>query len=113
MSKAGIMVKESTTPGSQYASVAATASHGVQMQYNFTHSAAGSAGTVSAASPQWLRPTRSGDTLTGYESGLPSTVQVGLFVASPMAQLVKGADNVRFVPTQAEATFDSLGLPGQ
>ena len=54
--------------------------------------------TVSAASPRWLRLTRSGDTLTGYESadgthwtevgtarlaGLPATVQVGLFVASP------------------------------
>jgi ABC-type transport system involved in multi-copper enzyme maturation permease subunit/regulation of enolase protein 1 (concanavalin A-like superfamily) len=126
--KAGIMVKDSTTPGSRYASVVATASHGVQMQDNFTRSVAGSPGAVSAASPQWLRLSRSGDTLTGYESadgsqwteigavslpGLPSTVQAGLLVASPMAQEVLGTDNVRFIPTQAAAEFDNLGLQGQ
>lgn len=126
--KAGIIVKESVTPGSPYTSVIATASHGVQMQYNFTHSVAGSPGTVSAASPQWLRLSRSGDTLTGYESadgsswtqvgtvtlaGLPSTVQAGLFVASPMAQLARGTDSVTLIPTQAKATFDNLGLHGQ
>ncbi len=72
--------------------------HGVRMQYDFTHDIAGPAGPVSAASPQWLRLTRSGNTLTGYDSadgrhwttvgtadlaGLPATVQAGLFVASP------------------------------
>jgi ABC-type transport system involved in multi-copper enzyme maturation permease subunit len=126
--KAGIIVKESTTPGSQYAAVMATASRGVQMQYNFTHAAAGSPGTVSSASPWWLRLSRSGDTLTGYDSangsswteigtanlsGLPSTVQAGLFVASPIAQVVRGTDNVTYIPTQADATFDDLGLQGQ
>jgi hypothetical protein len=126
--KAGIIVKESTTPGSQYAAVMATASHGVQMQYNFTHSVAGSPGAVSAASPQWLRLIRSGDALTGYDSadgsrwteigsvnlpGLPSAVQAGLFVASPMAQVASGTNDVTYIPTQAEATFDDLGLHGQ
>jgi hypothetical protein len=126
--KAGIIVKDSTTPGSQYAAVMATASHGVQMQYNFTHSVLGSSGTVSSASPWWLRLSRSSDTITGYDSangsswteigtvnlsGLPSTVQVGLFVASPMAQVVNGTDNITYVPTQANGTFDDLGLQGQ
>jgi hypothetical protein len=126
--KAGVIVKESATPGSQYAAVMATASHGVQMQYNFTRSVAGSPGTVSAASQRWLRLTRSGDTLTGYDSadgsrwteigtvdlsGLPSTVQAGLFVASPMAQVAEGTDNVTYIPTQADATFDDVGLQGQ
>lgn len=126
--KAGIIVKESTMPGSQYVAVMATASRGVQMQYNFTHSVAGSPGTVSAASPRWLRLSRSGDTLTGYDSadgsnwteigtvnlsGLPSTVQAGMFVASPIAQVAEGIDNVTYIPTQAGATFDDVGLQGQ
>ena len=126
--KAGIIVKESTTPGSQYAAVMATASHGAQLQYNFTHSVAGSPGAVSAASPRWLRLSRSGDTLTAYDSaggstwtqigsvdlpGLPSTVQAGLFVASPMAQVAEGTNDVTYTPTQAQATFDDLGLHGQ
>ena len=53
---------------------------------------------MSAASPRWLRLTRSGDTITGYDSadgthwdqvgaaslaGLPATVQAGLFATSP------------------------------
>ena len=126
--KAGIIVKEGTTPGSQYAAVMATASDGVQMQYNFTHSVAGSPGIVSATSPRWLRLSRSGDTLTGYDSangsswteigtvnlsGLPSTVQAGMFVASPIAQVAEGTNNATYIPTQAEATFDDVGLHGQ
>ena len=75
-----------------------TGGHGVRMQYDYTGDVPGVAGTVSAASPRWLRLTRSGDTLTGYDSadgahwtkvaavtlaGLPSTVQGGLFATSP------------------------------
>jgi regulation of enolase protein 1 (concanavalin A-like superfamily) len=72
------------------------------MQYDYTHDIAGLSGTPSAASPRWLRLTRSGDTVTGYDSadgahwtrigtatltGLPSTVQAGLFAASPQYPL--------------------------
>ncbi len=75
-----------------------TGHHGVRMQYDYTGDVAGPAGTVSAAAPRWLRLTRSGDKLTGYESadgthwhtvgmarlaGLHATVQAGLFAASP------------------------------
>ena len=96
--KAGVIVKAGTRPGSAYAAVIATAGHGVRMQYDFTHDTAGLSGAVSAASPRWLRLTRSGDMITGYDSadgrhwtkigtanlaGLPSTVQAGLFVTSP------------------------------
>ena len=96
--KAGIIIKAGTRPGSAYAAVMATAAHGVRMQYDYTHDMAGLPGTVSAASPRWLRLTRSGDTITGYDSadgrhwaeigtaslaGRPSTVQAGLFVTSP------------------------------
>jgi hypothetical protein len=66
--KAGIMIKASTTAGSAYAAVMVTPGHGVRMQWNFTHDVAGLPGTPSASSPRWLRLTRSGDTVTGYDS---------------------------------------------
>ncbi|AWS44121.1 ABC transporter permease subunit [Streptosporangium sp. 'caverna'] len=129
--KAGVIVKDGTRQGSAYAAMMVTGSHGVRMQHNFTEDTAGRPGGVSAASPRWLRLTRSDDTLTGYESadgtrwtkvgtahlaGLPATVQIGLFVASPGDLTVKQADlggsieQMRF--TQATAVFDNVGLRG-
>ncbi len=82
-------------PGSAYAAMLVTGSHGVRMQYNYTGDLAGLPGQVSAAAPRWLRLVRAGDSITGYDSadgthwtkvgvvtlaGLPSVVQVGLFV---------------------------------
>ena len=96
--KAGIIITASTRPGSAYAAMMVTADHGVRLQDNYTNDTAGQPGAVSAASPRWLRLTRSGDTVTGYDSadgthwtqvgavplaGLPSTVQAGLFAALP------------------------------
>jgi ABC-type transport system involved in multi-copper enzyme maturation permease subunit len=96
--KAGLIIEPSTRQGSAYAAVMVTGRHGVRMQYNYTNDLAGLPGGVSAASPRWLRLTRSGDTLTGYQSpdgthwaeigtvtlaGLPVTVRAGVFVASP------------------------------
>lgn len=130
--KAGLIVKENTTQGSPYAAIMSTSTHGVRMQYDYTHDVAGSATTVSKAAPRWLRLTRSGDTLSGYESGdgshwtkvgaekltgLPPSVQVGLFVASPdysvtTAQQIIGS-STSGGPSQATATFDNLSLQGQ
>ncbi len=66
--KAGIIIKQSTHQGSAYAAMMVTGGHGVRMQYNFTGDTAGMPGAVSAAHPRWLRLTRSGDTITGYDS---------------------------------------------
>ncbi|HWF40702.1 MAG TPA: ABC transporter permease subunit [Acidothermaceae bacterium] len=128
--KAGLIVKANTTQGSPYAAVMATATHGVRMQYNFTKDIAGSARTVSKTSPQWLRLSRSGDTLTGYESadgqnwtklgvaklsGLPASVPVGLFVTSPdddvTTEEIVGT-STQGGPSLATATFDEVSLPG-
>jgi hypothetical protein len=129
-SKAGIIIKASTTPGSAYAAVMATPGHGVRMQWNFTGDTAGRPGAVSAASPRWLRLTRSGDTITGYDSadgshwskigtvtlaGLPSTVQAGLFVASPQyiaASQSFAGNNWAPLGTQATGGFDRVSLAG-
>jgi ABC-type transport system involved in multi-copper enzyme maturation permease subunit len=129
--KAGIIVKENTSQGSAYAAIMVTGAHGVRMQYNYTHDKAGLAGGVSAASPRWLRLTRSGDTLTGEESadgthwttvgtahlaGLPATVQAGLFAASPgysqITQQHFGGETGTGGPTHATAAFDQVRLQG-
>ncbi|HZV25227.1 MAG TPA: ABC transporter permease subunit [Acidothermaceae bacterium] len=128
--KAGLIVRASTTQGSPYAAVMATATHGVRMQYNYTKDIAGSVTTVSPTSPQWLRLSRSGDTLTGYESvdgqswtkigvatlsGLPASVPVGLFVASPdhdvTTEEVVGT-STQGGPSIATASFDDVSLQG-
>ena len=125
--KAGLIVTSSAKPGSAYAAVMLTGGHGVRMQYDFTHDTAGP--DVSAGAPRWLRLTRSGTTLTGYESadgrtwstvgsaqlaGMPRLVQGGLFVTSPQTApaqqaLVPGADGVA---TGAIATFGAPALEG-
>ena len=126
--KAGIILKDGTQPGSAYAAVMATPGHGVRMQYDFTHDIAGPA---SAASPKWLRLSRSGNKLTGYESadgrhwatvgtvslaGLPATAQAGLFVASPDydfdTQTFGGGDQGVTGPTQATAVFGHVSRQG-
>jgi ABC-type transport system involved in multi-copper enzyme maturation permease subunit len=119
--KAGILVTPSTNQGSAYAAVMATGSHGVRWQYDYTHDSPGLPGSMTDTSPRWLRLTRTGDTLTGYDStngitwtqigttrlaGLPTTVSVGLFVASP----VSFQDSNNGSPTLATATFDRVSI---
>jgi ABC-type transport system involved in multi-copper enzyme maturation permease subunit/regulation of enolase protein 1 (concanavalin A-like superfamily) len=130
-SKAGVIITASTRPGSAYAAMMVTGSHGVRMQYDYTHDMAGRPGAVSAAAPRWLRLTRSGDTITGYDSadgthwtqvgtarlaGLSSTVQAGLFATSPdhttvVSQSLGGGTNSGG-PTLATGVFDHASLPG-
>jgi ABC-type transport system involved in multi-copper enzyme maturation permease subunit len=127
--KAGVIIEPSTRQGSAYAAVMATGSHGVRMQYNYTHDLAGLQCRVSAASPRWLRLSRSGDTLTGYQSadgthwakfgtarlaGLPVTVQAGLFVASPGYVFVPSGFAAGFSAHLTRATvFDHVSLRGK
>ncbi|MFF3212698.1 hypothetical protein ACFYYB_18760 [Streptomyces sp. NPDC002886] len=132
--KAGIIVKDGLGPGSSYAALMVTGAHGVRMQYDYGHDIAGSAvdgAAVSEASPVWLRLTRAGGTVTGYESsdgerwakvaavklaGLSGTAQVGMFATSPgdltlrPAGLGGATEEVRF--TQAAGSFDHVGVEG-
>jgi len=130
-SKAGVIIKQSIKPGSAYAAVMLTGSHGVRMQYDYTQDIAGPAGAVSAASPRWLRLTRSGNSITAYESadgthwarvgaahlaGLPATVQAGVFVTSPQhtvtTQSIGGRTSSTGGPSLATAVFDRVSLVG-
>ena len=129
--KAGVIIKASTAQGSPYVAIMVTPAHGVRMQDNFVNDTAGREGAVSAASPRWLRLTRVGDTITGFEStdgtnwtqvgavrlaGLPSTALAGMFVTSPdhevTTQSLGELDTVGG-PTVATATFDHVDLQGR
>jgi ABC-type transport system involved in multi-copper enzyme maturation permease subunit len=130
-SKAGIIIKSSLTPGSPYAAMMVTGANGVRMQWNFTGDTPGLPGTVSAARPRWLRLTRDGDTITGYDSaddvhwtavgsvrlaGLGATVQAGLFAASPTVPVnsvnIAGITQGGGGPTASTAVFDHLSRSG-
>ena len=108
------------------------ADHGVRMQWNYTGDTPGLPGAVGPADPRWLRLTRSGDVITGYDSadgtnwtkigtvtlpGLPSVTLAGLFTASPAyeheTQSFGGGFNGSIGPTQATAVIDHIsGLTG-
>ncbi|MFI6478590.1 hypothetical protein ACIBH1_11680 [Nonomuraea sp. NPDC050663] len=116
--KAGLLVRQSLARGTPYAAVMLTGDHGVRMQHNYVHDVAGGPHN----GPQWLRLTRAGDTVTGHESddgrtwtevgtvelaGLPETVEIGLFAASPGARW----DMARAF-AQVTATFDKIVVQG-
>jgi ABC-type transport system involved in multi-copper enzyme maturation permease subunit len=124
-SKAGVIVTSGTAQGAAYAAVMATGTHGVRMQYDYTHDTGGIPGTVSATSPRWLRLTRAGDTITGYDStdgrhwttiavthlaGLPGTVQVGMFATSP--QYLASSSSENGGPSYATGVFENIDVHG-
>jgi len=131
-SKAGIIIKASTRPGSAYAAVMVTGARRVRMQYDYTGDIAGPPGPVSPDSPRWLRLTRSGDTVTGYESadgtrwhvvgtvrlaGLPATALAGLFAASPAGSESAASSSISGSSggsgmNLATAIFDHVSLSG-
>jgi len=132
--KTGIIVKDGTGQGTQYAAIMMTGSHGVRFQDDYDQDVAGSAGLgsgVSEQSPLWLRLTRGGETITGYESadgttwhlvgsaklaGLPATAQVGFFATSPgdltLREIGLGGaiEELRF--TQTVGVFDHVTTDG-
>jgi ABC-type transport system involved in multi-copper enzyme maturation permease subunit len=107
-----------------------TGSHGVRMQWDFTHDVAGLAGKVSASAPRWLRLTRSGDAISGYDSadgvhwtlvgtarltGFPATAQGGLFAATPgytKTSTSLGGSSSTGGPALATGAFDHVSRQG-
>jgi regulation of enolase protein 1 (concanavalin A-like superfamily) len=108
--KAGVMIKESTAAGSNYALMGTTAGNGYHFQYNYSNDVAGGNYTFPNA---WVKLTRSGNVFTAYDSpdgqtwtqvGAPTTITmnsnalVGLFVSS---------HNINALST---AKFDSVSV---
>jgi ABC-type transport system involved in multi-copper enzyme maturation permease subunit len=131
-SKAGIIIgATSLSSPSAYAAMLVTGGNGARMQWNYTGDTPGLPGAVSAASPRWLRLTRDGDTITGADSadgvhwtvvgvvrlaGLASTVQAGLFTASPTTPVsavnIAGVTQGGGGETASTALFDRLSRTG-
>ncbi len=125
--KAGLIIKASTKPGAAYAAVMLSAGHGVRMQYDFTGDIAGMPAS-GASGASWLRLTRSGNLITGYQSadgrswteigamkvpGLPASAQAGLFVTAPPLQEATGTGDMTIMtPTQASAVFTGVAMRG-
>lgn len=128
-SKAGLIIKDGTSPGSTYAAVMITGTHGVRMQHDFVHDVA-SSDADAVADARWLRLTRRGDTIAGAAStdgvdwtpvasveldDLPPSAEVGMFVTSPdyleIERQVGGAD-ASSGPTVAAASFDRVDVDG-
>jgi len=120
--KAGLLItgpvsepqgKQGATPDAGYAAIMVTPGHGVQWQADFTSENNGSTG----AAPRWLKLTRDGTVVSGYESldgaawtqvgtidlpALPATAEVGMFITSPPT----GLKTIRRSPGSTESSPD-------
>ncbi|MEU5107405.1 MULTISPECIES: ABC transporter permease subunit [unclassified Streptomyces] len=124
--KSGVVIKASTVSGSSYVALMVTPDHGVRMLADAKTEATGEGDT---AAPVWLRLTRAGREITGYESAdgrawrkvgtltaraLPARAQAGLFVASHgrMHERLVGPGEIvgGFRPTTGQAVFDHVTL---
>jgi glycosidase len=95
--KAGVMIRESLTNNASNAAMVLTPSNGFNFQYrNGTGAGSTAGGNAAGTIPNWVRITRSGNTLTGFRSTdgntwiqtgtvtitLPSSVYIGFFATS-------------------------------
>lgn len=129
--KTGILIKASLAPGSAYAAMLVAGGHGARMQWNYTGDTPGLPGAVGPRNPRWLRLSRVGDVITGYDSadgshwtevaavtlpGLPASVQAGLFATSPDANQPSltfgGTVTSTGGSTQATGVFDHVSGAG-
>jgi regulation of enolase protein 1 (concanavalin A-like superfamily) len=87
--KAGVMFRESTTPGSKHVFAMVTPGHGAALQYRpATGGQSASGGGTSGAAPAWVRLTRTGDTFVGQVSTDGTTwTSIGSAVV-PMGQTI-------------------------
>lgn len=90
--KAGVMIRESLNANASNAAMLLTPSNGFNFQYrNGTGAGSASAGNSPGAIPNWVRITRSGNTLTGFSSVNGTTwTQTGTVTISMAANVYVG-----------------------
>ena len=96
-SKAGVMIRETLSPGSAFAQMLVSAAHGTAFQYRTAAgTSAAQSGAGSGSAPLWIKIVRSGATISGYQSAdgsawtaiatatisMADTVYIGLAVVS-------------------------------
>ena len=108
--KSGVMIKQSTATGTNYALLAVTPGNGIAFQSDFNYNVSGASYTL----PVWLKLTQSGSTITAYTStdgttwttagtatvSLTDPVTIGLFTCAHNAGALGTAtfDNVSVTP---------------
>ncbi|TDD62417.1 ABC transporter permease [Actinomadura darangshiensis] len=123
--KAGLMIRGSVERATPYAALMVTPGHGVRLQTGYEN---GGAGGGTAKAPRWLKLTRSGTAVTGYESPdgrawqrvgsvrldkLPENAMAGMFVAVPDEVEVQrqfGGESVSGNPADTGARFDQVSV---
>jgi regulation of enolase protein 1 (concanavalin A-like superfamily) len=113
-SKAGVMIRESTAPGSANAFMALTVGNGATFQRRTTTGGA-SVNTVSTgAVPQWVRLVRAGSAFTGYKSADGTNwTQVGTATISMAAQVRIGlAYTSHLQGSSSSADFAQVSFSG-
>jgi regulation of enolase protein 1 (concanavalin A-like superfamily) len=113
--KAGVMLRETSDPGSANAMMVLTPGNGFVFEYRAT--AGGTSATVvgpasNAAPNNWVRLTRSGTLITAYVSGDGNSwTQVGTAVISMASSISAGLAVTSHDNTQTStATFDNLSV---
>jgi hypothetical protein len=113
-SKAGVMIRETLTPGSAHAFMLVSAARGIALQWRpaaggSSLSAAGS----TAVPPRWVRLVRSGNTITGYESsnGSAWTMVSSQTIAMGATVYVGLAATSHNVSASTTVTVDSVTTP--
>jgi phosphatidylserine/phosphatidylglycerophosphate/cardiolipin synthase-like enzyme/regulation of enolase protein 1 (concanavalin A-like superfamily) len=110
--KAGVMIRESLSPGAAHAYALVSASKGVAFQRRPTTGGVtvSTAGTLSAA-PRWVKLTRVGNVFRAYESSDGSTWSlVGTETISMNASVLVGLAVTSHSTSPATATFDGVAV---
>ena len=113
--KAGVMIRESLSPGAANALVALTGGHGVTFQRR-TATGASSVNTlgVAVAAPYWVKLVRSGSALSGYQSSDGTNWQLVISDTISMTQTVwmglatTAHNNANII----RASFDQVSVQG-
>jgi hypothetical protein len=99
--KAGVMIRQSTDPGSVYYAVAVTPGNGIQVQYRATAGASAAIATsISGTVPQYLQVSKSGTAIPGSSVTLTmtGTILAGVAITSHNSGTV------------STAVFDSVNI---
>jgi RHS repeat-associated protein len=123
--KAGLIIKDSITEGSNYATIHVTPDSGIRFQHGFDQDVDGGSYSFTNA---WLKLVRSDDTITGYKSSngaswtqvgsatvtLPQTVIIGLASASVNSSTASTAtfDNVQITSSDPAPVYSIKNFHG-
>ena len=113
--KAGVMIRDTLDAGSAYALMLVSAAKGTAFQYRTSAGGPAAGGSTGAsAAPLWVKVSRSGSTLSGYQStdGASWTPVGSATIAMNASVFVGLAVSSHTTSTAATATFDHVDIEG-